>query len=77
MVSIEAEPDSAINVNESVALTAIVLESNESKLSMEAADMMLDPEGMVVAERELLEDGLLVEERNVVYEEELVTAVNG
>lgn len=53
-----------------------VLESDECKLSIEAAGTVLEPEGMVVVERELLEDALLVEERNVVYEE-LVIAVNG
>lgn len=66
-------PYLALYVNEFV----FVLEGDESKLSIEIADVVLGVEFVDVIERELLEDALFVEERNVVYDDELAIAVSG
>lgn len=60
----ELLPTLALRVNEPV----FVLEREESRLSMEIKD---------VVELELLEDALVVEERNVVNEEELTMTAGG
>ena len=66
MVSMDEEllPTFALRVNEPV----FVLEREESRLSIEIED---------VVEPELLEDALVVEERNVVNEEELTMTAGG
>lgn len=60
----ELLPTLALRVNEPV----FVLEREASRLSMEIED---------VVELELLEDALVVEERNVVNEEELTMTAGG
>lgn len=58
-----------------LVLVPVLEERDESRLSMEIAEVVLELDGMVVVERELVDNALLVEERNVVYVEELEIAI--